>query len=539
MKMKKTILTSSAILCLLFTLLLIRYEVTVKASPDVIHVPTDYPTIQEAVNHANSEDTIFVHNETYYENPFINKSVSLVGENKETTIIDGGGTGSVISVAANNVIITGFTIQGSGSGMEDSGIWVDHSSGNNISQNIITNNYHGIYLYYSTSNTVSRNNISSNNINGISLDSSSDNLISNNNVSSNDYGIYVRYSSNNNVISSNNVSNNYGGIYIYSSRDDLICNNNISNNDYGIYLYSSSDSLISNNIISNNGGGIRVSHLGNNMFYHNNFIKNVEQARSYNSVNVWNDGSEGNYWSDKTDQDIDGDGIGDTPYVIDESNQDNYPLMGKFSDFEVTQKDETHHVTTICNSTISNFRFEVGRETGNKIISFDVTGEDSTLGFCRVRTPTELMNYSFIVLVDEEEITPTLLAVSNKTHVHLYFTYVHSSHITIISSKLLNIYAKLQTDFHNLNSTYHKLLGNYSHLLESYNSFNMTYQELTENYSQLLERYGSLNASYQELQEKHEHTIRNLTYIFIATTTIFIIATVYLSTQAHKRLRRS
>jgi len=220
--------------------------------------------------------------------------------------------------------------------------------------------------------------------------------------------------------------------------------------------------------------------------------------------------------------------------------------MGMLSYFKVTWKEETHHVTTICNSTISDFRFEIARETGNKIISFNVTGEDGTVGFCRVMIPTELMNYSYIVLVDREEIIPTLLDISNKTHAYLYFTYVHSSHtITIISSKLLYLYnelldkyVKLQTDFYDLNSTHYELLNNYGALLG--------------NYSQLLERYGTLNASYQEhlldyseLQGNHtslllEHTqnIRSLTYVFIATTAIFIIAAVYLSTHAHRKAPR-
>ena len=555
MKMKKTILTSSAILCLLFTLLLIRYKVTVKASPDVIHVPTDYPTIQEAINHANSGDTIFVHNETYYENLLVNKSISLVGEDRETTIIDGGEKGSVIFVTANNVNIKGFTIQKSGSGLYDSGILVDHSSGNRISHNTITNNYHGIYLSHSRDNTVSGNNASLNNVNGIDLDSSSDNIITGNNASSNNVnGIRLSFSSSNIITGNNASSNNVNGIRLDSSSDNIITGNNASsNNNYGIRLdFSRSNVISGNDVFSNSVNGIRLdSSSDSNRIYHNNF-NNTDQVGS-ESLNFWDDSDEGNYWSDYTGQDLNADGIGDTPYVIDENNQDNYPLMGKFSDFKLAWKDETHHVTTICNSTISNFRFEVGRETGNKIISFDATDEDSTLGFCRVMTPTELMDYSFIVLVDEEEITPTPLDVSNKTHVHLYFTYVHSSHITIISSKLLHIYVKLQTDFHNLNSTYHKLLGNYSQLLESYNSLNMTYQELTGNYSQLVERYDTLYASYQqhllnysELQGNHtslllEHAnnIRNLTYVFIATTAIFIIAAVYLSTQTHRRVRAS
>jgi parallel beta-helix repeat protein len=588
------------------------YKISVKASP-VIHVPTDYLTIQEAINAANPGDFIFVYNGTYYENVVVNKTVSLVGEDRVTTIIDGGGTGSVINVTANSVNINGFTIQNSGSTTSDGGIYVI-SSGNNISCSRITNNKNGIYLYYSNNNTVSGNNVSSNNWygvylyysgnnvisdnniysnyndgiylyyssnnvisdnniysnnNGINLYYSSNNTISDNNISNNDCGIWICQLSSNNVMSDNNLYSNKNGVYLYYSGNNVISDNNAySNYDYGIYLNHSSNNTISdNNASSNNLYGIYLYYSSNdNTIYHNNFINNIGQVWS-DSVNAWDNGKEGNYWSDYPGQDLNEDGIGDTPYVIDVNNRDNHPLMGTFSDFKITWKQETHHVTTICNSTISEFRFEVGTETGNKIISFNVTGKDGTVGFCRVTAPTDLTNYPFIVLVDEEETTPTLLNVSDKTHAYLYFTYTHSSHtITIISSKLpylynelLDKYAKLQIDFDDLNSTYHELLnnqstllGNYSQLLESYNSLNKAYQESTGNYTELLESYSALNASYQkhlldysELQTNYtslllEHTqnIRSLTYVFIATTIIFIIAAAYLSTHAHSKVSR-
>ena len=620
MKMNKTVLTSFTILCLLSIVFLMGYKISVKASP-VIHVPTDYLTIQEAINAANPGDFIFVYNGTYYENVVVNKTVSLVGEDRVTTIIDGGGTGNVINVTANSVNINGFTIQNSGSTTSDSGIYVISSS-NNISCSTITNNKNGIYLYYSNNNTVSGNNVSSNNWYGVYLYYSGNNLISDNNIYSNyNDGIYLYYSSNN-VISDNNIYSNNNGINLYYSGDNMISNNNISNNDCGIwicqlssnnvmsdnnlysnkngvYLYYSGNNVISdNNAYSNYDYGIYLNHSSNNTIsdnnassnnlygiclyyssndntiYHNNFINNIGQVWS-DSVNAWDNGKEGNYWSDYRGQDLNEDGIGDTPYVIDVNNRDNHPLMGTFSDFKITWKQETHHVTTICNSTISEFRFEVGTETGNKMISFNVTGKDGTVGFCRTAIPTGLTNYPFIVLVDEEETIPTLLNVSDKTHAYLYFTYTHSSHtITIISSKLLYLYnelldkyAKLQIDFDDLNSTYYEvlnnqstLLGNYSQLLESYSALNLTthellgkYGTLLGNYSQLLESYSALNTSYQkhlldysELQTNYtslllEHTqnIRSLTYVFIATTIIFIIAAAYLSTHAHSKVSRS
>jgi len=192
----------------------------------------------------------------------------------------------------------------------------------------------------------------------------------------------------------------------------------------------------------------------NNIIYYNNF-NNTCQVRTHDSTNVWDYGNQGNYWSDYAKQDLNGDGIGDEPYFIDVNNQDNHPLMGMFSDFNVTLERETYQVTTICNSTISEFRFKIKAETGNRIIGFNVTGKDSTVGFCRITIPTHLMNYPYIVLVDVDEIIPTLLDVSNEMYVHLYFTYIHSSHTIRIISSLAR---KLQIDLYNLNTTYYELL---------------------------------------------------------------------------------
>jgi len=112
------------------------------------------------------------------------------------------------------------------------------------------------------------------------------------------------------------------------------------------------------------------------------------------------------------------DGIGDTPYIIDSSNKDNFPLMGTFSDFNAPSK---YHVQTICNSTISDFQFN------GTAISLNAAGKNGTNGFCRISLPAAPINGTFTVSVNGTDVPYTLLPESNNTQSYLYFTYHHST----------------------------------------------------------------------------------------------------------------
>jgi len=552
-------------------------NISVKAESKIWYVdddgPADFHTIQEAVNNATSGDIIYVYNGAYYENIVVDKSVSLVGEDRESTIVDGNRTGTVISITAHNVNIRGFTIKGSGALQSNSGIFTRAFSGNEICHSTITNNNNGIHFEASSGNEISDNIISSNKNHGIHFEASSGNEISDNIISSNNnHGIHFEASSGNeisdNIISSNNnhgiflgmsgdmvsgntITNNNDGIYLYWSWGSVISSNIISsNNDHGICLYWSWGSVISSNIISsNNDHGIFLGMSGDNTIYHNNF-NNTHQVET-ESTNLWNRDNEGNYWSDYNGADKNQDGIGDTPYIIDENNRDNYPLMGMFSDLRFTFSGQEYHVNVISNSTISDLRFEIGQETANKIVRFCAAGEGGTVGFCRVAIPIELMNYSYIVLDGVKESVPTKLNVSSETFAYLYFTYIQNSHaISIISSKtmqlyyemltkyrtLLDKYIKSETDLYDLNATYQELLNNYTVFLGNYNVFLTDFSELQKNHQQLNNSYQELNNSYQELlldYSKKVNNIQNLMYIFAATTAIFIITAIYLSRSAH------
>jgi len=303
----------------------------IKAELTTIRVPEDFPTIQEAINAATPGNIIFVKAGIYRENVIVNKAVSLVGEDPATTIIDGGGVGTVVNITADNVRLTGFTIQNSSLEFGFyAGVYLRKAHYCNISENIIkTNGQIGIYLLGSSYNIISRNNITHNG-NGIWLTAIQEgyfvdftlyNIIANNNITSNYYSLNLVYSSYNNV-SGNNIAKSQYGVWIEDSVDNTFLENSIVENGfYGVYLtgYKSA----------------------NNRFYHNSFINNSRHVYSDGCVSVWDNGYPygGNYWSDYKgvdeksgpNQDKPGsDGIGDTPYIIDSNNVDHYPLMNPY-----------------------------------------------------------------------------------------------------------------------------------------------------------------------------------------------------------------
>jgi len=120
------------------------------------------------------------------------------------------------------------------------------------------------------------------------------------------------------------------GIFIYHSSNITILENNIIQNiDDGILVSSSNGNSIIANNITNTNNGIRLLYSLENKIYHNNFISNTHQVISSHAENIWDDNypSGGNYWSDYLGSDLNFDGIGDAPYVINIDNQDRYPLM--------------------------------------------------------------------------------------------------------------------------------------------------------------------------------------------------------------------
>ena len=341
-----------------------------------------YPTIQEAIDANATLDghTIFVEKGTYCEPVVINKSLSLTGENRTTTIIDGGTnepSGSIVLVTADNVKISGFTIQHCRAG--GNAIWLGGYVNMTFSHNIVTGCNEGVRIFNSSGTVVS------------------DNIVQNCYYNT---GVGFDYGSNNTVYRNTIIHNHYGISGGIDCHGNTYSENTIINNDVG-FGTTSYDSK----------------------FFHNNFVNNGVNVIA-TSVNQFDEGypSGGNYWSDYNGTDLHSasyqnetgsDGIGDTEYAIDGNNTDRYPLMGMFYDFNATSE---YSVQTICNSSISSFQFN------GSSICFNVTGEDGPSGFCRICIPTAVMNATHI-FVNGTETSFTLLPCSNDTHSYLYFDY--------------------------------------------------------------------------------------------------------------------
>jgi parallel beta-helix repeat protein len=259
-------------------------------------------------------------------------------------------------LVANNSVID----NSSGIGLD---LEVD-SAENLFENNLLANNYGGIILLEMGSNNVfRRNNMTGNTYNfgvwGYGLSSFIQDidvsnvvnskpivyLVNNHDVlftSTNDTipGYLALINSSNISVDGLSFSNNFNGLLLAQATNCTLMNLNLSRNHEGMLLFNSSNNTILNNRFDENVAAATVYSSNQNLFYHNSFLNNTKQIVSQYlsgpgepwgpegfSTNKWDNGLEGNFWSDYNGTDSDKDGVGDTPYIIDANNQDNYPLM--------------------------------------------------------------------------------------------------------------------------------------------------------------------------------------------------------------------
>jgi len=299
---------------------------------------THVKTIQEGINNASVGDTVFVYDGTYDENVIVDKSLTLVGENKASVIVNGNGFGSVLQIFTSVVDVTGFTFTGSGSSWGDSGIAI-YAEYTSITDCISFNNYYGVYISYVPNTTLRNNTIygntynfvldtweesqyyqdidSSNTINGkpmyyligestlevqdfgylaliycdditamnadccgILMVHTMDSVLSN--VSSHDNidGVYLSYASNNQFTDCDFSHNRDIGVYADNSPNSAFSNCQAHDNTIGIGLgYSPGCSLTTCDVYDNAWDGLIISRSANNLLsstsIHDNFYNLV------------------------------------------------------------------------------------------------------------------------------------------------------------------------------------------------------------------------------------------------------------------------
>jgi nitrous oxidase accessory protein len=333
---------------------------------------TEFATLRDAVQAAAAGDTIEVRGGTYDGNIVLDKPLALVGAGHP--LLRGDGVRSVITITAPGCSIRGFRIEHSGGMLvdEDSGILIK-SDDNRVEQNDLQDVLFGIYLFHSNRNVIRANSIrgrkqlgpgergagihiwysAGNTIDenvislmrdGMYLQNADQSVIRGNHVFDLRYGLHYMYS-NDNIFEDNIFENNIAGAAIMYSRRIQFRRNAFLHNrgfsSFGILFQDSQDCIAEQNLIADNVIGIFMESLRHsrfernlitandtaieafasaeqNDFSRNNFVSNLSPIRviGRSSNTNWERNGIGNYWSEYRGYDLDGDGVGDVPFRV-------------------------------------------------------------------------------------------------------------------------------------------------------------------------------------------------------------------------------
>lgn len=336
-------------------------------------------SIQEAINNANHGDTIIVSQGTYKQwHIIVNKTLTIVGEGLENTIIDGNGIADVIfQIVADNVVIENFTLQNASTDPYTQGTAIRISNSINVQVNkiIAEKNFCSIELLSSNFTKVTSCKISN----------------------STAFGIHIHAKSVNNTFVGNTVANNSIGVYIADPESR------------------------------------------HNIFYHNNFVNNTNQV-SIMSISHFDDGypSGGNYWSDHIETDLKhgvyqnesgSDGIVDEKYYG-RGAIDNYPFAHPITIFEVVVDEERFEVEASTNSSLNGYTFN----SDAKSLKLLLGGDRNTNGSCRISIPRGLLwctSPSEWKILSSNNGLLGYLTFEDAQRTYLYFTYNHSGGLEI------------------------------------------------------------------------------------------------------------
>jgi len=320
--MRRRLLGIVVSLLFLFSLIGFLNLPRVRSGPSTITVPDDFPTIQAAVDAASDGDTVFIRAGIYNESVVMNKTLTLLGENRSTTTIwtDLLRNDRSLTVQANDTVIKGLTIE--------------YLYLSNVSNTLVQDDsIREIFAEFSGNSNLSRNSLVQ-----VWLRNCSQFFITENLIDFANYvtpyvpsGLMLDFSSNN-TISKNTIVNgtwvDEGSIHLTWSTNNTICENNFVNNSISVWFVRSD----------------------NNTFYHNNFTSNYFpfSFRIISLGNVFDAGypAGGNYYDDfshysgndsfrgVSQNETGSDGLSDTPREWYQYNpefaflgRDSYPLM--------------------------------------------------------------------------------------------------------------------------------------------------------------------------------------------------------------------
>ena len=241
--------------------------VTTKGSAATLYVgtgPGNYTTIQFAIDMAEAGDTVYVYTGLYNESLLIDKTLTLIGEDRETTIINGEGNSFGIYLSnADYINVSGFTVHSAttnfqlfnvnhatirGTIIKEAGanaMKITASNNSLVENNRFTGNMKGLLISsHSNDNIVKNNSMNSTTNKSISIESESHgNLVEGNQISGYDIGILV-YAGENTILKNNMISDCIEGLTLLDLLDISINDHTFTNNDKAIKLLSASAQIV-------------------------------------------------------------------------------------------------------------------------------------------------------------------------------------------------------------------------------------------------------------------------------------------------------
>lgn len=325
--------------------------------------------LQFAINQAAAGDRLFLSAGTYFGPILLAKSLKIIGRDGVT--VKGSGRGNVITVKAADVSISGLTITGSGLLLEtqDSGIFLSkQATGAIVEDNRIIDNLIGVYVW-GAKMAILRNNIirgrqdmrvnergngvqiwnapgavvEGNDIqygrDGIFVTTSKENIFRNNNIHDVRFAVHYMYTNKSKVMNNISTDNDIGYAIMFSTHVDMVGNQSINDRERGIlfnyanrvnvqgnrvtggpekciFIYNSNRNIIRDNMLAGCDIGVQfTAGSEKNDITGNAFIDNRMQVKYVGTRWLeWSSEGRGNYWSDNTAFDMDGDGIADNIY---------------------------------------------------------------------------------------------------------------------------------------------------------------------------------------------------------------------------------